>query len=353
MWVLIFTMKTVFLSLIFSGILVNAQFKFPDPEAPNPAEEIEARDQLIMLIKGERKIKESQSRLKIDNEIISEIRKFDHEGKILFSADITESALQNSPNNFSKTRNDEYKTALSDGRIVSFEYSALDEPVKKSQILYDSKNRISKIVSPGKTYEYIYEKEKLVKGIQTFEGYQEQGNYQYDLTGKLKKIEFKSVSPKGKTETSTRTIEYDKDGNTLLDAQSLLEKKYSYKNNLLTKYTVLLQGKKAEERDYEYNENGKMVKTTNTVYNVDTNKTNQSLISHYKYKNGLIVERSTLISDQEPAKIETFSYDSQNRITNIRTRSENAVVANTDVAYGKDTITLTGEHSQSVYTLYE
>ncbi|MFP3581751.1 hypothetical protein SB659_19520, partial [Arthrobacter sp. SIMBA_036] len=78
-------------------------------------------------------------------------------------------------------------------------------------------------------------------------------------------------------------------------------------------------------------------------------------IFQYRYKNDLISEiiRIQGFDDRKATYTDVFSYDNQNRLANIKTKAGNNIFTNIDIVYGKNTITLNTEKSQSVYTLYE
>ncbi|MCQ9639445.1 hypothetical protein MP478_08580 [Chryseobacterium sp. WG14] len=346
-------MKTLFFSIFFIGIYVNAQFTYPDPKISNPAEDMIEKDELINLIIGKQKIKESYIKTKgEENETIIELKKFDPQGNILFASDITETS--NKP-----TRKDEYKIAVADNRIISFEQSSLDLPTDKSEIFYDLKNNISKITGKGKEYEYIYEKGKLIKKIEKYAGEKSVITYEYNAKGKVAVISGEYISSKGKLSTSLNSFSYDTDGNILSDSfkntGTSIEKRYSYTNNLLTNYILTYNGNKAEDGQYDYDEDHRIKQMVKSSYNPDKNTSisTSSLVFKYGYQNGLLAERITLFDGKEPGYVETFSYDDQERMTKVKTQSENKVVANVNISYGNKTITLAGDTFQSEYTLYE
>ncbi|MDC8100492.1 hypothetical protein [Chryseobacterium rhizosphaerae] len=346
-------MKTFFFSIFFIGISVNAQFTYPDPKISNPAEDMIEKDELINLIIGKQKIKESYIKTKgVENETIIEVKKYDTQGNILFASDITE--ISNKP-----TRKDEYKIAVSGNKIVSFEQSSLDLPTDKSEIFYDLKNNISKITGKGKEYEYIYEKGKLIKKIEKYVGEKGVSIYNYNAKGNVIAISSEYISSKGKLSTSLNSFVYDTDGNILSDSfkstETTIEKKYSYTDNLLTNYILTFNGNKSEDEQYDYDEDRRIKRRVKASYNPDKNTSisTSSLVFKYSYKNGLLTERITLFDGKEPAYTETFSYDEQKRMVKVTTQSENKVVANVNISYGNKTITLAGDTFQSEYTLYE
>ena len=349
-----FTMKVFFFSIFFTGIFVNAQFTYPDPKVSDPAEDIVEKDELINLIIGGQKIKESYQKTRgIENEFNIEIRKYDLLGNILFASDITQIPSDK------PTRKDEYKILVSEGKIASFEETSLDFPTNKNEIFYDSKNNISKIIGKGKEFEYLYENGRLIKKIEKYSGEKTISIYQYNTAGKVTRISSEYISSKEKPSTSFHTFAYDMKGNILSnllkDEESIIEKKYSYTDNLLTKYVSTFNGNKAADEQYDYDDDHRIKKMVKTSFNLYTNTPNStsSLIVKYNYKNGLLAERSTLFGGQEPAYVETFFYDDQKRIVRVNTQSENKVVANVNISYRNKTITLTGDTYQSEYTLYE
>ncbi|MBP2617607.1 hypothetical protein [Chryseobacterium jejuense] len=346
-------MKTYFLSIFFFSISVNAQFTYPDPKISNPEEDMAEKDELINLIIGKQKIKESYTKTHgVENETIIELKKFDTQGNILFASNITE--VFNKP-----TRKDEYKIAVSSNKIVSFEQSSLDLPTDKSEIFYDLKNNISKITGKGKEYEYIYEKGKLIKKKENYAGEKGVNTYKYSAKGKVTAISTEYISSKGKLSTSLNSFVYDMDDNILSNSLestgTVIEKKYSYTDNLLTNYTLTFNGNKAEEEQYDYDEDRRIKKKVKASYNPDKNTSisTSSLVFKYNYKNGLLAERITLFDGKEPGYVETFYYDDQKRMVKVKTQSENKVVANVNISYENKTITLAGGTFKSEYTLYE
>ncbi|MEJ5048645.1 hypothetical protein WH221_02350 [Chryseobacterium culicis] len=347
-------MKVFFFSIFFIGIFVNAQFTYPDPKISSPEEDIEEKDELINLIIGKQKIKEFHKKsLGAENETNIEVKKFDIQGNVLFASDITEMPPGK------PTRKDEFQTVSEGGKIISFEQSSLDFPTNKTEIFYDVKNNISKITEKRKEGEYIYEKGRLIRVIEKNTGEKTISTYEYTPTGKVTRISSEYISSKEKPSTSFHTFAYDMKGNILSnllkDEESIIEKKYSYTDNLLTKYTLTFNGNKAKDQQYDYDENRRIKKMIKALYNPDknTSTSTSSLVFNYNYKNGLLAERSTLFDGKEPAYVETFSYDDQKRIVRVNTQSENKVVANVNISYGNKTITLTGDTYQAEYTLYE
>ncbi|KMQ61522.1 hypothetical protein ACM46_16045 [Chryseobacterium angstadtii] len=358
-------MKIIFFSIFFAGISINAQFAYPEAKTPNPIQELDTKEEFENRIIGNHIISELQTINKSESKTDVWVKKFDRSGKILFSSWNTElpagqkDLIPPGPVDFPQARKDQYTTTLSEGRITSFEYSSQDHRPKKGQVSYDAENNISKIQEQDETYDYVYEKGRLTKGTKLFGNSKAVGTYQYDSAGKIVSLTSELIFPNGSSRSGSETFEYDKAGNIILDRyktwDGIVEKQYTYQNNLLTKFVSIYGKNIRESRTYSYDGTGKLKEMTKTEYDFGSDVVKNKTISQYTYKNGLIsvITRLQGYDDRKATYTDVFSYDNQNRIINIKTQSQNTVFNNMNVAYGKNTITLTKDNSQSVYTLYE
>lgn len=360
-------MKITFLTILLASISISAQFTYPNMKVPNPIEERDTREEFENIIIGNKKISELKTVEKTDSKTDVRIKRMDKNGTILFSSWSTELPPDQpyiqrpGPVDFPQPRKDEYKVNLSNGKIISFEYSSADSSPKVIPISYDPENNISKIEESGITYEYFYDKGKLSKAITLNGNLKYVSTYQYDSAGRPATYKNELVFPNGQSKVNFTTFLYDSNGNITLvktktkDAE-IIEKQYTYSNNLLTKFLYVFGKKKKEERTYEYDGNGKLKGTTKMEYKMNPNVMTNKAVFQYNYKNELVTERiRTLGYDESKATYtDVFSYDNQKRLINIKTLSGTNVFTNIDVTYNKNTITLIKDNNtQSVYTFYE
>ncbi len=361
-----FTMKITFLTILLASISISAQFTYPSIQIPNPIEERDAQEEFEHMIIGNRRISEVKTVEKTDSKTDVRIKRMDKNGTVLFSSWSTElSASQPyiqrpGPVDFPQPRKDEYKVNLANGKIISFEYSSADASPKVIPITYDSENNISKIEESGITYEYFYEKGKLSKAT-TFNGNLKYiSTYQYDSAGRPAVYRSELVFPNGQSKVNSTNLLYDINGNITLvktktkDAE-ITEKQYTYSNNLLTKFLYTFGKDKKEERIYEYDGKGKLKAMTKIEYDLNPNVMKNKAVFQYNYNNELVTERIRTLGygESKATYTDVFSYDNQKRLVNIKTLDGKNVFTNIDVTYDKNTITLTRDKTQSVYTFYE
>lgn len=362
-----FTMRIIFLSIFFAGISINAQFTYPEVKIQDPVQELDTREVFENRIIGNKAIKEIQTTEKTDSKTEIQIKKFDKKGNIIFSSKVTElppgrdNFIPPGLVDFPQAGKSEYNTTLSDGRIISYKYSSDQGRPRKSEIFYDAENNISKIKEPDQSSEYFYEKGKLSKAITFIGASQQQSSFQYNTAGKMTSSTNELIFPNGQSKSSSITFDYDKTGNILVYRYKnpgdggIIEKHYTYKNNSLATFLYTIGKNIKEQRTYEYDRTGKLTGMTKTGYDFGSNVVKDKAVFQYRYKNDLISEiiRIQGFDNRKATYTDVFSYDNQNRLANIKTKAGNNVFTNIDIVYGKNTITLNKEKSQSVYTLYE
>jgi len=358
-------MKIISLSIFLTGILVSAQFTYPEVKIPDPTRELNAKEQPEYLILGGKKVKEFLKTEKSDSGTETELKKYTEDGSLIFSRWTVELSHNSTfvpmpgPGSNNQEENTEYTTTFSDGRITGFQTLSTKSSSNKAQILYDSDGKIYQIKERYKSSEYLYEKGKIIKQANEFRGSLENISFQYDAYGQPISSRTEFTSPNEQPKSGTGTFTYDKAGNILVsDIQSprtSIRKEYTYRNNKLSSFTLFSEQRKKETRTYEYTPTELLKQMTQTFYNPDTGAESLIRSTEYLYKNGLLSEKRKTEKSGASAVLYTtlFVYNAQKQLIQITELFGKSVRRKTDITYTKDTITLTGNNSSTAYTLYQ